>query len=198
MRTATHTTTASTGTIPMLVVVYGPSLLALPSDIVRGILEPDQAGAGQTIHAYGLTYPTTDLARHLGLWRPSAPSEPRVILCERQGLRRAVHVDQVRGLTEVPQHGVRPLPPQFSGIERDWFAGLFEVEGRVALLVNPIWLLRSEPVVTALEDQRTPEHDATAHVRPLRGRVEPARGQENDIVDLRRAGDREDAPWRHS
>lgn len=176
----------------MVVVLCGPSLLALPSDIVRGILEPDQAGPGPTIRAYGLLFPTTDLAAHLGLWRPAAPPEARTILCERQHLRRAIHVDQVVGLTDVPQHGIQPLPAHFSGHERDWFAGLFVFQERIVLLMNAVWMLRSETLVTSIEDGRVAEHDAASDVTLLG----PEELTGYDIVELRRGSNGEDATWR--
>ncbi len=177
----------------MVVVLCGPSLLAVPSDIVRGILEPDQAGQGPTIYAYGLTFPTTDLAAHLGLWRPSAPPEARIILCERQHMRRAIHVDQVVSLTDIPQQGIKPLPAHFSGHERDWFAGLFVFQDRIVLLLNPVWMLRSETLVTSIEDGRVPEQEATPDITL----VGPAELKGHDIVELRRGANGEDATWRH-
>ncbi len=177
----------------MVVVLCGPSLLAVPSDIVRGILEPDQAGPGPTIYAYGLTFPTTDLAAHLGLWRPSAPPEARIILCERQPMRRAIHVDQVVSLTDVPQRAIQPLPAHFSGHERDWFAGLFVFQDQIVLLVNPVWMLRSETLVTSLEDGTVAEQDAAPDITL----VGPAELTGHDIVELRRGSNGEDTTWRH-
>lgn len=182
------------GTIPVVVVLCGPSLLAVPSDIVRGILEPDEAGPGPTIYAYGLAFPTTDLAAHLGLWRPAAPLEARTILCERQHLRRAIHVDQVVSLTDVPQQGIQPLPAHFSGHERDWFAGLFVFQEQIVLLVNPVWLLRSETLVTSIEDGRVAEPDVAPDVTLLG----PEELTGHDIVELRRGSNGEDATWRHT
>lgn len=181
-------------TIPMIVMLCGPSLLALPSDLVRGILEPDQAGPGPTIQAYGLAFPTTDLAAHLGLWRPAAPPEARIILCERQSMRRAIHVDQVVGLTDVPQHGIQALPAHFSGHERQWFAGLFVSQDRIVLLVNAVWMLRAEPLVTSIEDGTVDERDAASDVTLLG----PEELSGCDIVELRRGAHGEDATWRHT
>lgn len=193
MRGASHGSATAGGTIPMVVVLCGPSLLALPSDIVRGILEPDQTGPGPTIYAYGVRFPTTDLAAHLGLWRPAAPPEARVILCERQAMRRAVHVDQVVSLTDVPQHGIQPLPGHFSGHERDWFAGLFLLQERIVLLVNPVWLLRAETLVTSIEDGRGAEPAAGPDVTVL----QPEALRDHDVVELRRGSNGEDTTWRH-
>lgn len=193
MQRAHQVSAAGGGTIPMVVVLCGPSLLALPSDIVRGILEPEQAGQGPTIYAYGLRFPTTDLSAHLGLWRPTTPPEARIILCERQHLRRAIHVDQVVSLTDVPQQGIQPLPAHFSGHERDWFAGLFVFQDRIVLLVNPVWLLRSETLVTSLEDGRVEEPEPAGDVTL----VGPDELTGHDIVELRRGSNGENTTWRH-
>ena len=193
MGSAPQASTTTGVTIPVVVVLCGPSLLAVPSDIVRGILEPDQAGPGPTIYAYGVAFPTTDLAEHLGLWRPASPPEARILLCERQHLRRAIHVDKVVSLTDVPQRGIQPLPAQFSGPEREWFAGLFVFEDRIVLLMNPVWLLQAESVVTSIEDGTVAEPNAASDVTLLG----PDGLAGYDVVELRRGTNGEDATWRH-
>lgn len=193
MRATVQDATTAGGAVPMVVVVCGPSLLAVPSDIVRGILEPDQAGPGPTVHAYGVAFPTTDLVEHLGLWRPASPPDARVILCERQHMRRAIHVDGVVSLTDVPQQDIQPLPGLFSGPERDWFAGLFMFEGRVALLINPVWMLQAQPLVTSIEDGTAAEPDPAPDVTLLG----PDGVAGYDIVELRKGSNGEDTTWRH-
>jgi chemotaxis protein histidine kinase CheA len=190
-------TSSTVGTIQTLLVMCGTSLLAVHADLVRGILEPEEAGTPSRVNAHGVTYPITRLARHLTLPQIMQPSEARVILCERQHWRRAVPVDQIIGLVEVQHDKVLPLPAQFTGVEREWFAGLFLYESRIVLLLNPMWLLTSEHEVSSLEDHREPDQPSSGASTPPLQTLYPQELTGHQVLDLTKKDNDEDAPWSH-
>jgi chemotaxis protein histidine kinase CheA len=130
--------------IQVLMVRCGSTLLGIPGDISRGILDAPQVDAGHRVSAQGLTYPVTDLAARLGLEPSRSRETSRVILCARAGAQSAVLVDELFGLTDIGQKLIRSLPLHFTGPERDWFAGVFLFQERIAFLINVAWLLTEE------------------------------------------------------
>ncbi len=131
-------------TIQVLVVSCGSAYVAMPADITRGILDPQEVGPDGTVTAVGVTYTMTDLVARLGLERAGRSAEPKIVLCARREAAKAVYVDQLYELVDVKQDQVNTLPMHFTGAERDWFAGLFLFQDNVTLLVNPAWLLGDE------------------------------------------------------
>ena len=131
-------------TIQMLMVRCGATHLGIPADLSHGVLEPDTVGSEGAISAIGTKYPISDLAGRLGLPVSSFGPETRIILCARGGAQKAIQIDELFGLTDIEQRRIRSLPLHFTGPERDWFAGLFVFQDRIAFLVNPAWLLSDE------------------------------------------------------
>lgn len=131
-------------TIQVLMVRCGSTHLGIPADLSHGVLEPDTVGSEGAISAIGNKYPISDLAGRLGLPVSSAGPGTRIILCARGGAQKAIQIDELFGLTDIEQRRIRSLPLHFTGPERDWFAGLFVFQDRIAFLVNPAWLLRDE------------------------------------------------------
>ncbi len=130
--------------IQVLVVSCGGVYVAMPADITRGILDPQEVGPDGTVTAVGVTYAMTDLVARLGLEHAGRSAEPKIVLCARREAAKAVYVEQVSGLMDVTRDQIHTLPMHFTEAERDWFAGLFLLHDNVTLLVNPAWLLGDE------------------------------------------------------
>lgn len=131
-------------TIQVLMVRCGSTYLGVPADLSQGVLEPDNLGSEGAVSALGVTYPLTDLAGRLGLSASSDSPGTRIILCARGAAQNAIRVDELLGLMDIEQRRIRSLPLHFTGPERNWFAGLFVFHDRIALLINPAWLLGDE------------------------------------------------------
>src|SRR5919197_3029253 len=125
-----------------LMIVRAGTAFALPAGLVRGL------GHGAGVHdGVPPEIPIRDLLAHFTGVVPSG-TPGCVVLCGRETVQEAVLVDEVLGLTDVPLEQVRPLPAQFGGSERVWFAAQFLFQNTVALLVDMEWLLvgrRSSP-----------------------------------------------------
>ncbi|MEW6544985.1 MAG: chemotaxis protein CheW [Nitrospirota bacterium] len=170
-----------------LIVTFAGTACALPADIVRGMVEPQTGGMGDRLEFLGRTYPLQALSDRFGL-PPSPPTgTARIILCEVRDAARGFLVDEVRGLTDVSLQAVRPLPPHFTGPERQWFPGLFLSQDSVTLLVDPDWLLGHVTEVYPAETVREAETavPAAAQTDPF----EPIQ------VQVEETGDAEDLPW---
>lgn len=182
-----------------LVVGYDSATLALPADLVRGILTPSETGSQSAMTIMGETYHAEDLRARLGI--PAATdgaTEARTVLCSHGVCRRAVHVDRVLGLTEVERTQVLPLPPHFHSAEREWFAGLFLYLDKVALIVNPDWLLNDRASLlptNAIADRYV------VNAREAAAKTNPEKSRPAVLVapwlpmDLDEANDAEDTPW---
>ncbi len=182
-----------------LVVGYGSATLALPADLVRGILTPPETGAQSALTIMGETYHAEDVRARLEI--PAAPdgiSEARTVLCSHGVRHRAFQVDRVLELTDVERTQILPLPPHFRSAEREWFAGLFLYLDGIALIVNPDWLLneRESPLSTSAMADRyaVGAREAAADTHPEQSRpavlVAPWLPME-----LEEANDAEDTPW---
>lgn len=128
-------------TMQVLVVACGKTYLAIPSAIVRGVIEFGEAVEARIVSLFGEECRVTDLAARLGLPPAELTPDMRIVLCGEHRARQAWRVDRTLGLHEVDLQQIMPLPPQFAGVERNWFTGLFLFRDVVALLVNPGWLL---------------------------------------------------------
>lgn len=127
--------------IRLLVADCGNTYLAVPADVIRGILKPEQVADTDVLSFLGVSYPRVDLAGRFGLRRKVSGAEARVILCSNGNRQCAFQVDEVIGLIEVARSSVLPLPAQFRGEERRWFGGLFLFRETAALVLNPTWIL---------------------------------------------------------
>lgn len=125
----------------MLMVGCGGSLFGLPSEMARGILDPPFPKPSGTVHTGGIVYPLIDLEHWFRLTKFPWSSDARLILCGQEQATHVICVDQVLGITEVDQGDMAPLSPHFTDVERDWFSSFFVFDGRLALHINPRWLL---------------------------------------------------------
>lgn len=185
-----------------LVVVSGGVPVAIPSDLVRGILQPEDSPREQTITWLGVAYPLTDLADRFGWPRAAWTAETRAILCGLGERMLALSVDQVLGLTDVDRRQIKPLPPHFSGPEREWITGLFLFRESVALVPDPAWLIgpqQEEARPTALIEPLEPIRASVP--RGVRQEPEAVEAEEVNLADqldvepIEDMNDAENAPW---
>lgn len=91
--------------------------------------------------AVGVRYEMIDLSARLSLAADLSGPHARTVLYSYGNGRCALRVEEVLGLIDVHRADQRPLPPQFRGAERVWFAGLVLYQDTFALVLNPSWLL---------------------------------------------------------
>lgn len=192
-RTETRVRTSST--TRFLVVMCAETCVALPADIVHGLMTLEEAGPAEAVTTLGVTYPLRDMAAHFGLPPVSSAPESRSILCTMGNFHKGFRVSQVLGLADVDNARIRPLPPHFGGPERKWFAGLFLFQETVALMVNPGWLLGDETGPAQLPQlSATPKTALASSHAAVVGSVTPSRPPV-EIVKLEEASDADDTPW---
>lgn len=176
-----------------LVAVRNGTHFAFPAEIVRGL------GASDDLPPAAHGMPSADLMCHFpGTVVVGAPG--REVLCGHESAQQVVLVDDIIGLTEISKEQIRPLPGQFTGPERHWFAGLFLFRDTIALMLNPEWLL--------VPGERL--RSRSALLGPAAGTAEETGGLECplpaadassadpstlDDVTLEEATDAEDTPW---
>jgi hypothetical protein len=124
-----------------LIVRYGSTYCALPSEGVRGVLTHEEAGSGQRVTWVGVTYHDVNLAGLMGTDLDAASPDLRTVLYSGSHSHGAIRVDEVVGLVDVERDQCRPLPPHFRREERTWIAGMLLYQDRVALILNPEWVL---------------------------------------------------------
>ncbi|MDF0644079.1 MAG: chemotaxis protein CheW [Nitrospira sp.] len=134
-------TTTDVHTVSLLVVRYGASYCALPSDGVRGVLTKDQAGQGETVNWVGITYQRVDLAAQLSTKLDAASPDLRIVLFSNGHSHGAIHVDEVVGLLDADQRECKPLPPHFRCEERTWVTGMIQYRSDLAIVLDPEWVL---------------------------------------------------------
>lgn len=202
LRGRTIGATALVGEAQYLVVVSGGVPVAIPSDLVRGILQPEDSRPEQTISWLGAVYSLTDLADRFGWSRSAWTAETRAILCGLGDHMQAFSVDQVMGLTDVDRRQIKPLPPHFSGPERKWITGLFLFRESVALVPDPTWLIgrgQGEAQPTALIEPLEPVRASVP--RGMRQEPEAVEAEEVNLADqldvepIEDMDDAENAPW---
>jgi len=195
LRGRTETTVRASSTTRLLVVMCAETCCALPADIIRGIITFEEAGSAEAVAALGATYPLRDMAGRFGLPHVSFAAESRIILCALGNFHKGYRVNQVLGLTDVESARIRPLPPQFSGPERKWFAGLFLFRETVALLVNPGWLLGEETDPAQLPQLGTTTVTALASSHAAGVERERPSHPPVEVLELEEAPDADDTPW---
>nr|MBI3611739.1 chemotaxis protein CheW [Nitrospirota bacterium] len=185
-----------------LVVVSSGTPVAIPSDLVRGILQPEDGQRERTITWLGIAYPLADLADRFGWPRAARTSEARAILCGLGSSLLAFSVDQVMGLTDVDRRHIKPLPPHFTGPERQWIIGLFLFGESVALVPDPTWLIgsqRGEGQPSAVIESLEPVPASAP--RGMRQEPETVEAEEVNLADqldvepIEDVNDAENAPW---
>lgn len=204
LRGRTVGATALVAEAQFLVVVSGGVPVAISSDLVRGILQPEDSPREQTITWLGGAYPLTDLADRFGWPRAAWTAENRAILCGLGEHMLALSVEQVMGLTDVDPRQIKPLPPHFSGPERKWITGLFLFRESVALVPDQAWLIgpqqqREEARPAALIEPLEPVRVSVP--RGMRQEPEAVEAEEVNLADqldvepIEDMSDAENAPW---
>lgn len=178
----------------VLVVVCGKTCFAVPTEILRGIVRPEEAVASM-----GGPCPLVDLAARFDLPGSSLSGDSRVLLCGWREVQQALRVDRVIGLTEIEGLAIQPLSPHFSGPERHWFSGIFLFRGTVALLLNPQWLLAEGGGVglstaPVLDLEPKPALDLTAEPGGLPW-PHHSGGNRDPLAGLEESLDDDDTPW---
>ncbi|MCC6139854.1 MAG: chemotaxis protein CheW [Nitrospira sp.] len=142
-----------------LIVEIDARQFALPADLVQGLLTMEEQGSVDTLTVQGQDYAFFDLGGRLGLVHAADGPETRIALLAQAGLRVCVRVDRVHGLVEVERTRVVPLPGQFRGEERNWYAGLLLHGDGVAIGLHTRWLLSGATQrggESMAQDQRLP------------------------------------------
>ncbi|HJU05033.1 MAG TPA: chemotaxis protein CheW, partial [Nitrospiraceae bacterium] len=128
-----QTTTVSSAT-SFLLVVCGETYLALPAGLIRGIIKWDDADKAAALERLAARTRVMDLAERLGL--PSiSSSEARILVCGGNSVCRAFLVTAIVGLEDIESAMITPLLPHFTGLERQWFSGMFLFREAVALVL---------------------------------------------------------------
>ncbi len=173
--------------------------LAIPADIIRGIVKPDDGGKDDALAVLGAHADVTDLADRFGVSCSSFSSEARILVCGTHDARRAFRVHTIVGLEDVESTRIKPLLPHFGGPEREWFSGMFLFRETIALVVRPSWLLSDDRQRGELLGRQLtvkPEQAPPAPVlsRITGGHVAGSLGQ-FDAIELEEATDADDLPW---
>lgn len=135
-------TTVNVQSASFLVVRYGTSYCALPSDGVRGVLTREETGTRDTVVRVGVTYHEIDLAGLLTTTADTTSSDTRTVLFTNGHSHGAIRVDEVIGLFDMEREQCLPLPPHFRREERTWVLGMiFFRNHELALILNPEWVL---------------------------------------------------------
>jgi hypothetical protein len=137
----------------LLVIRYGSHYFALPSDGVRGVLTPTEAGHARIVVWAGASYHKVNLAELLETEPDTTSPNTRTVLYTSTRSRGALWVDEVVGLIDVDPRLCRPLPLHFRREERTWITGLVEVQEHLALILNPEWILGELGEITVSNDR---------------------------------------------
>lgn len=134
-------TTAVVETASLLVVRFGKQWCAVPSQGVRGVLTPQEAGKTGPVTFVGVTYEDIDLAGRLGSALNSSNSDMRVVLYSNGQTHGAVRVEEVIGMIEAQREDCRPLPSHFQQEERTWISGTTIYRDHLVLILSSEWVL---------------------------------------------------------
>jgi chemotaxis signal transduction protein len=134
-------TTTLVQTASLLVVRFGNQWCALPSQGVRGVLTPQEAGKEGRVTFLGVTYDDVDLAGRIGAPLDISNPDMRVVLYSNGQTNGAVRVEEVIGMIEVERAECRPLPSHFQSEERTWISGTTIYRDHLALILSADWVL---------------------------------------------------------
>ena len=134
-------TTVLVQTASLLVVRFGNQWFALPSQGVRGVLTPQEAGRDGRVTFLGVTYEDLDLAGRVGAAFDLSNQEMRIVLYSNGQTNGAVRVEEVIGMIEVERAECRPLPSHFQKEERTWISGTTIYRDHLALILSADWVL---------------------------------------------------------
>jgi chemotaxis signal transduction protein len=134
-------TTAVVQTARLLVVRFGKQWCALPSQGVRGVLTPQEAGRSGRVTFVGVTYEDLDLSARLGAALDTSNPDMRIVLYSNGQTNGAARVEEVIGMIEVERAECRPLPAHFQQEERAWISGTTIYRDQLVLILSPEWVL---------------------------------------------------------
>ena len=134
-------TTAVVQTARLLVVRFGKQWCAVPSQGVRGVLTPQEAGRGGRVTFVGVTYDDVDLAGRLGAVLDVSNPDMRIVLFSNGQTHGAVRVEEVIGMIEMERAECRPLPSHFQQEERTWISGTTIYRDQLVLILSADWVL---------------------------------------------------------
>ena len=134
-------TTAVVQTARLLVVRFGKQWSAVPSQGVRGVLTPQEAGRGGRVTFVGVTYDDVDLAGRLGAVLDVSNPDMRIVLYSNGQTHGAVRVEEVIGMIEMERAECRPLPSHFQQEERTWISGTTIYRDQLVLILSADWVL---------------------------------------------------------
>lgn len=124
-----------------LVATVGTMQVSFSAEAVEGLLTIEECDAIGPLTVQGQVYAVVDVANRLGLSPAADGPEARVILLAQGNARASIRVASVHGLVECERRHVLPLPHQFRGEERGWYAGLMLLDEGVAVVLRTQWLL---------------------------------------------------------
>ncbi len=134
-------TTSVVQTARLLVVRFGKRWCAVPSQGVRGVLTPQEAGKAGRVTFVGVTYDDVNLAGRLGTTLDASNPDMRVVLYSNGQTHGAVRVEEVIGMIEAERAECRPLPSHFQLEERSWISGMTIYRDQLVLILSPEWVL---------------------------------------------------------
>ena len=134
-------TTAVVQTARLLVVRFGKQWCGLPSQGVRGVLTPEEAGRSGRVTFVGVTYQDVDLSARLDAALDASNPDMRVVLYSNNQTNGAVRVEEVIGMIEVERAECRPLPSHFQQEERTWISGTTIYRDQLVLILSAEWVL---------------------------------------------------------
>jgi chemotaxis signal transduction protein len=184
-----------------LLVTCGPTHLAMPAGIVRGIVRLDHNRLNAALAVLGVRSSVIDLAELFGL-SPSRSAESRIVVCGMQSTRQAFSVGSVLGLEDIETTKITELLPHFVGPERQWFTGMFLFRETVALIIGADWLLSidhhryaspdRQPIPGTLQRLAA---DVSGVSAGMIGATPEAHCTQSDIIDLEEATNADHLPW---
>lgn len=125
-------------TIRFLIVTIGGAHFALHADRIQGLLTVEEAAASPAFASHASRI---ELTSRLRLPAEENGPETRIVLVSQGNTAEHLLVSKVHGLQELETSQVLPLPRQFKGEEQRWYQGMILFSDRVAVILNPAWLL---------------------------------------------------------
>lgn len=127
-----------------LIVTVGGRYLALNAESIDGLATLEETGHVESPTVGGMTYGAINLADRLGLPYDQGGANTRVLLLSEREGRGSIRVSIARGLLELQQSQVLPLPMLFRGPEQHWYRGMILFARTVAFVLNTTWLLHAQ------------------------------------------------------
>jgi hypothetical protein len=133
-----HSKASFAPTVRFLIVTIGGAHFALHADRIQGLLTLEEAAASPALASHASRI---ELAARLGLRAEENGPETRIVLVSKGNHAGHLLVSEVHGLQELEPSQVLPLPRHFRGEEQRWYQGMILFADRVAVILNPAWVL---------------------------------------------------------